>query len=473
VNSLVPPKKGERAASPAEEESYASAPYQRLSLPQRVGLGTGGIPDLGMQYAIMVMASPIFNVAFGVSPVLIGIAMSLPRFWEILIDPWIGGLSDRTRGRLGRRHPYILAGGILGGMIFALVWWVPMGWSAAAKGVWLIVLALLHFTAYSIFMVPYSALLGEVTSNPLERTRVMAMRTVFTTLCSGSMAWLYWLCQRPWLGGTVEGMRVVGIGFGVLMAVAAIMPALVCRKSRQFHAHDPAPARESEFAVVKELLAVREFRDLLIAVFGLVGSFTLVGNLGFYVTVYYVYRGDTVSAAFLQGISGVVGCITGVIACPLVAFLARKIGRWPTLRLFLFIAVAGALSSWWTARPEWPYASIISGVLLGQGLTAFWILVPALTGEISNKYEKRTGRSLYGSFFAIYGVAIKLAGSISLLFTGLVLNATGFLVALGRNQLVATLNEMRLLGGIIPALGLVLAFFCLRALHIRADRPSY
>jgi GPH family glycoside/pentoside/hexuronide:cation symporter len=445
----------------------AAAPYQKLTIWQRLGLGSGGIPDIGMQYAIMTMASPIFNVAFGVSPVLIGIAMSLPRFWEILIDPWIGGMSDRTRGSLGRRHPYILAGGIAGGLIFAVVWWVPTGWSIEAKGIWLIVLALFHFTAYSTFMVPYSALLGEVTSDPLERTRVMAMRTFFTTLCSGAMAWLYWLCQRPWLGGPIHGMRIVGIGFGLMMAAAAIMPIFVCRQSREFHANDETK-KENEFAVVRELLGVKEFQRLLLAVLCLVASFTLVGNLGFYIFVYYLYHGDTISASFLQGISGVVGCVTGVAACPLVAFLARKLGLWPTLRLFLFLAVAGAVSSWWTTRPEWPYGSLISGVLLGQGLTAFWIFMPALTGELSNRYEEKTGRSLYGSFFALYGVAIKLAGSISLLFTGLVLNATGFRSVLGSAQSMGTLTDMRLLSAIVPALGLICAYYCLKGIWIEA-----
>jgi Na+/melibiose symporter-like transporter len=77
-------------------------------------------------------------------------------------------------------------------------------------------------------------------------------------------------------------------------------------------------------------------------------------------------------------------------------------------------------------------------------------------------YESRTGRSLYGSFFAIYGIAIKLAGSISLLFTGFVLNATGFQASFGRNQPVSTLTEMRVLNVVLPVTGLMLAFVFLR-----------
>ena len=156
--------------------------YRKLSILQCLGLGAGGIPDIGMQYAMKNMANPIFNVIYGVDPVLIGIAFALPRFWELLIDPWIGALSDRTHGPMGRRHSYIIWGGIFGFVTFALVWFVPKGFSSTMAGWWLIAFALAHFTAYSFFMVPYSALLGEVSAVPEQRLKAMAFRTAYTSI---------------------------------------------------------------------------------------------------------------------------------------------------------------------------------------------------------------------------------------------------------------------------------------------------
>jgi GPH family glycoside/pentoside/hexuronide:cation symporter len=448
------------------------SPYQRLTLLQRIGLGFGGIPDLGMQF-ILGMCAPIFNVIWGVSPVLIGVALALPRLWEVIIDPWIGRISDRTRGKLGRRHPYILAGGILGGLTSAWVWWVPLGWSISAKGYWLIIMAMLHYTAFSIFFVPYSALLGEVTSDPIERTRLMTMRSIFTTLCGFALAWLYWLCQRPFFGDVVNGIRIVGIFFGLLMAFSAVITTLVCPRSRDFHSHDkPSSEAGGQWAIFKEIMAVKEFRGLLLAVLGMMGSFGVIGNLGFYISVYFVFAGNTSASALRDGIVGVVGTVMGLIGAPLVSYCAGKFGRWQTFRVCIVLAVLSCIASWWSNRPDNPYAAVYFGILGGLGGTAFWIFMPALTGEISERYEKRTGRSLFGSFYAFYGIAIKLSGSISSLFTGVVLNATGFTLKLGAHQTPGTFTAMRVLSIVFPVMAYSTAYLALKGVWRAMSPPE-
>jgi GPH family glycoside/pentoside/hexuronide:cation symporter len=209
--------------------------------------------------------------------------------------------------------------------------------------------------------------------------------------------------------------------------------------------------------VVREVLSIVEFRGILLAVFVLVTSFTLVGNLGFYINVYFLFGGHTDAAAALQGTAAVGGMLAGVVACPLIGYLARKAGMWTTLFVFMLLAFIGQLSYWWTARPAWPYVSVLSGVLCNLGLVAFWIFMPSLTGEISNLYEKRTGKSLYGSFSALYSVSLKLAASCALLLTGFILNLTGFQASLGNSQAPWTLTCMRILSAVVPASGIVLA----------------
>jgi GPH family glycoside/pentoside/hexuronide:cation symporter len=86
--------------------------------------------------------------------VLVGLAMAIPRLWELLIDPLIGAASDRTCSRFGRRLPYI-AFGLLGSFLFfAVMWWAPAGMSKQALGIWLIVTAFLFYSFYSFFAAP-------------------------------------------------------------------------------------------------------------------------------------------------------------------------------------------------------------------------------------------------------------------------------------------------------------------------------
>lgn len=447
----------------AEKESATAAEhnYKHLSLPQCIGLGVGGIPDIGMQYAMKSMANPIFNVCYGVDPILIGIAMSLPRFWEIFIDPWIGVVSDRTRGPMGRRHPYMIWGGLLGGVTFALVWFVPGGMSAVMKGWWLVIFALAHFTAYSFFMVPYSALLGEVSPVPDQRMKAMEFRTVFVNLGGVAIGWLYWLCQLKWFANPAEGMKVVGIGFGLVLAAGAILPVFVCKENRKYHSVPVKNEKKlKEFSVIKELLGLREFRGMLLAILSLMVGCLLVSNLGFYISLCYVFPGDTKAVALLGGVGAVVGAVSAIIICPFINYCAKRIGEKPTLYLFMGLALAGNIATYWAANPTHPYAVLITGTVTNFGLTAFWIIMPSITGELSHDYEQRTGKSIYGSFYALYGMAIKIGASVGLLFTGIILNLSGYHATYGATQAAATISMMRILNSALPVLGILIAIYC-------------
>ncbi len=454
-----------------EDSRANSTSYQQLSFLQRICLGAGGITDSGMQTVLTGMAIPIFNVYLGVNPVLIGVAMSLPRFMEMIIDPWIGGLSDRTRGRWGRRHPYMVVGGLAGPIIFCLAWWVPTDWSVEAKGYWLIAFTLLHFAAYSLFIVPFSALLAEVSVDPIVRTRVIATKTALSAIAGGVMGWLYWLCQRKGFSDPLHGMRIVSLGFGLMMAVCAIVPTLVCKRSRKFHSSVREPKAKNEWKTIWEILRIAEFRGILLALFSLVTAFSMVGNLGFYINLYFIFGGNTEATASFGGICSIVGCGTGILFCYIVGVLAKRWGTWRTLFTLMSLEFLAHISYWWTARPEWPYASLASALVINLGLTSFWIFMPSLTGEITNRYEQQTGRSLYGSFSAIFGVSQKIAGSVSVLLTGFILNFTGFQSTLGAHQPAYTLTRMRILNSLVPACGLVMTIVFLLYTKSKANKP--
>ena len=63
----------------------------------------------------------------GISPAIMGLIFLISRVWDAISDPVAGTLSDRTRSRLGRRRPWLLAGALPVGIIFALMWAPPAG----------------------------------------------------------------------------------------------------------------------------------------------------------------------------------------------------------------------------------------------------------------------------------------------------------------------------------------------------------
>src|SRR6056297_1732197 len=66
-----------------------------------------------------------YTKALGLSSVLAGLATFIATFWDAVSDPIMGHISDNTRSRFGKRHPYMFFGGILMVLVYFFIWYVP------------------------------------------------------------------------------------------------------------------------------------------------------------------------------------------------------------------------------------------------------------------------------------------------------------------------------------------------------------
>jgi len=114
-----------------------------------------GLGSFGMIFLTMVI---------GLDPVLAALTTSASILWDAITDPIMGHITDNTRSRWGRRHPYLILGGLLIALIFLGFWTLPqlLIGRVGALMVLLITLQLLFKTAQTIYYVPYIALGFEV-----------------------------------------------------------------------------------------------------------------------------------------------------------------------------------------------------------------------------------------------------------------------------------------------------------------------
>ncbi len=146
---------------------------------------------------------------------LAGVAVFVPKAFDVLWNPVVGGWSDRTVSRWGPRRPWMLAGGITLPLLFVLVFTVPdLGPTASA--LWVCLAFLLAGAAYGLFQVPYISLPAELTGLPAERTRLQTARIVVLSL--GIL-----------VGGAVapELVRVFGAGVGGYVGMAVVIAAVL------------------------------------------------------------------------------------------------------------------------------------------------------------------------------------------------------------------------------------------------------
>lgn len=449
-------------------QHHKTAAKDRVSLKQKLGFGLGGGNECLLANGIGAMSSYVFNICLGVSPVLIGITGAVPRLWEAITDPAIGSMSDNYRSRFGRRKPFIAIGAISAAMIFAAIWFVPRGWSEQAYFYYLLVGSILFFTAYALFNIPWNALGYEMTPDYHERTKVMAYRSIFSSLGGLSLPWLFALTKLSCFKDTLEGARYVGVGTAILMVILGLMPVLLCKEnySVQVERQEKIPL----IAGLRESLKNRPFVAIVGSVtLMIIGLFT-VAALGPYLTIYYVLKGNQKAASVIIGWGGTSYALISIAATPVIAFVSSKIGKRGALQAFLGLALVGCLSKWFCYNQSHPYLTIVPNLLIGPGFAAVWMLCHAMIADICDVDELKTGMRREGFYGAVYNWALKLGVTGASVLSGLVLVGTGFNQALGRGQSPHTLFLMRLFFVAIPAVANIAAMILLGFYHITEDK---
>ena len=123
-----------------------------------------------------------------------GLIFALVKIYDGFLDPAVGAWSDNARTRWGRRLPFLALGGIAMPLGLAMLFGVPDFGSVVWTQVFVTVALALHASGYTLLTIPGLAMLVESSSDPHERTRLMAWRTygtaVGTLLGSTMPAWL-------------------------------------------------------------------------------------------------------------------------------------------------------------------------------------------------------------------------------------------------------------------------------------------
>jgi GPH family glycoside/pentoside/hexuronide:cation symporter len=145
---------------------------------------------------------------------LVAWALTVGRLMDVLSDPVVGYMSDRTRHRWGKRLPYIVIGVPVWILSTVLMFTPPGGAESMANFYWLAGTSVLFFLAMTAVQIPYTAVLPEITESEDEAVRVSArmgkfyMAGVLVTVAGGFPL------------ANLLGFRGMALAFGLLGAAA-------------------------------------------------------------------------------------------------------------------------------------------------------------------------------------------------------------------------------------------------------------
>lgn len=444
-------------STPPVRDHLHTAVRDRVPPARKVAYGLGNVTTMIGKMATKQFSFQVYNIELGVGAHLIGMVLFLARFWDAITDPLIGYLSDNARTRWGRRRPFLLAGSLLSGISFALLWAAPSGWSETQYFVYFIVIAILFFTALTIYSVPWYALGYELSPDYHERTRVMAYASVFGAVAQMGIPWLYWLSQRSVFETTIEGIRWVGIGAGVVIVIFGLIPAFFTRErimdNRVLYQQGGETAQKKKkislLKGVKQAFQNKAFLIVALVVTLVLMGMSIVNSLGTYITIYYVSDGNKDTGAKLIAMLLTAIQIIGLLSIPVITKLATRFGKKQVLMGNLALASAAYLCSWVLFTPEFPYLLLLLALMQGPSVTAVFMLCHSMIGDICDVDELENGERREGLFGAIYAWMFKMGLAIAFLISGYVLLWTGFKPELS-TQPESTISAIRMAYALVP-----------------------
>ncbi|RKX41468.1 MAG: hypothetical protein DRP64_11310 [Verrucomicrobia bacterium] len=406
---------------------------------------SGEVANSLISNTIFGFAMLFYTDALGLSPMLAGIAMSVAIFWDAITDPLMGHISDNTKSRFGRRHQYMLFGGIGMVLAFFFIWAVPPVFRANNTSLfwYLVVVNIIMRTAYTVFVVPMTALGFEMCQDYTGRTKIQGIKSIFNMIANFCGPGLAWVLFFPKQGVDVKNpanfMRM-GTIFAIISLISIFYLVFITRKylkdSREMKTTGSSAGAffKDLFEIVTDIRAVYVFLFAIVVILG-VG---LVAGLQMYVYEHFMLLSGKLKTITHGGT--MIGCGLGSAFC---ARFARRFDKKGAVYVGGSITLlSGAiLTALFVSKIVAPGQTVaiagfnfpIAATLFALLGATYWfgngVMFPVATSmmaDISEINQLKTGVNKDGSYSAMYSLSMKISQSLSALIVGAVLTWTGF-----------------------------------------------
>ena len=456
----------------------------RLSLWHKASYAIGDVAD-GVQGAV-VNTFLLFYLtsACGMAGSLAGLALAITLVVEAGTTPLFGYLSDRTRTRWGRRHPYMLLAAIPLALSIGLIFSVPSFASPWATFAYVLVVLVVLRGSFSAFALPYAALGAELSQDYAERSVIMSYRNFFN-ICGTLLCFL--LGFGVFLAG--KGHELVSarsyVAFGWVCAAIVLASALTAFGGSLHLRH--RLAHDSDVAPGSSRKVLHELRDLFrnpsfVVLFATILVFSIaqgtIESLSVHaLRFFWNVTGDVTNRIFILRVVGM------ACAIPLYNVLLARLEKRDILIGAIVIgslvqltlpclAIAGLLPE----RGAVLDAALYAASFLNGGLiTVLFISFGAMAADAADEHDLRFGVRREGMYFAGLIFIGKCALGVGTLLAGLALDLIGFPTDLASHPAqtvpAAVVRHLGLVFG--PAAGLVALVSAATLVPYRLDRKEH
>ncbi len=389
-----------------------------LPNPIHMSWGFGTFGTLTMINSVTTLYLFFLVSVIGVAPALAGLLIFVSKIFDVVTDPLMGWISDRTNTRWGRRRPYLFGSSFLCGTAMVLLFNLPefssTFWQAAY-----IEFALLFFAlALTTFNVPYLAMPADMTDDYSERSTIMSYRAlfmVFGTFTGGAIAGLI----AGKMGGDEAAYGTVGWFLAGVVFATMMLCVIGTRKARFI--------KTIELVKVPFMEQVRFF--LINRPFMVLGGIKIVqflqlavgGTSILFFFVQVLQKGEEALLPF-----GLFYMGASIISIP---FWLRLIKRFGKREVFMFGLVLQALAfmSWAIASPtEVDWVFYLRAAALGGTISGIVICGQSMILDVVEYDRRISGLRREGVASAAFSFLEKTMYAAGPALIGILLSVYGF-----------------------------------------------
>ena len=395
-----------------------------LSVAQKAGWG---LADMGIVVFVIVKQLLVLSFLTNYLNVPVGIAGLLTTsvlIFDIITDPIIGYLSDRTHSRWGRRVPWMVIGAlILSGGIIGL-FGVPQSLSLFGTIIWVGGFFALATVGFTMVAIPYGATAGEMTQDPKERSTMMGFRMAFASV--GIL-----------LGGAVIPQLAGGTRDGHFIAAIYVAPIIILSIWGSLWSTRTAPRILSPSArgFMSTWLLVFKNKPfvILVCLYGIMTLAIALITAGLpFAAIYLIFDSGN---SLLSPASSALGILSLLFACFVFgSILSQAFWVWMSARLgkvsalifglviYIILLVAIFISLPSVDIMLIAILFVVAGMTNGAYQQIPWAIYP----DLMDITRSESGDAIEGAFSAIWLFGQKVANAIAPLILSLILALFGW-----------------------------------------------
>jgi Na+/melibiose symporter-like transporter len=429
----------------------------KISFISKIGYGIGNL-GFGIVFQSLAAYLLFYSTAvLGVRGRYIGTIMAIGIFWDAVTDPMMGYISDITHNKKwGRRHIYLLIGGVSTAVFNLLLWNIRPDFSSDTKLVLILVFLMLLKTSLTIYGTPYTALGAELSSDYNERTSIQSYKTLAFLfglafpMVAGLLIFFKGSAEFPVGQLNPRGYSLMGIATSILMIITAFLCIAATYKYRFNTAiKDNHVGKMS----IKEALKNKYFVYVFFGYIFVNISSALIGSIGLHVFTYtFNLNSGTIALVMGMFFGG------SIISLPFWVARSKKYDKKPimieclkissfSVIMFLFVVILRQI----VIRYNFFLYPIV--LVLGFGTGGLFMLPPSMTADTIDYEEEQKGFRSEGIYYGALTFGYKIVQSIILFFVGIMLDLIKFDSTLAQQT---SFTAMML--GIILSLGSLFAF---------------